>query len=221
MCLSLLYLPWGDTGCHNAIDVMQFLSLPATLKWIDTQFPIRAKTIWCQLNLKHLDPASSGHHWCIQHCDTPGVVYQSYLRHDSPRDASIRSRLRLQRAHTNQYKIKFNVPDPSMTAGEHCAVCNVMETIEHVLLHCPRYSAARIQARRKLLRLHSSPVVSSALSSPAVSPSDCSPASVPFPFTVATLLGFVPSSQVKSPLLPSVFEITSSFLSAIRAVRFL
>jgi hypothetical protein len=227
-CVSLLLQPnhpWGDIHCQSPEDVLRYLSAPASVTSIDDHLPVRAKTVWSSTTLKHLDPNSSGHNWCLQHCDTPGITYQSYLKYDNPRIAALRSRLRLQRAHTNQYRSKFHLPSPTLI-GENCAHCGVMETVEHVLMVCPLYSASRLLASKQLQRLQASPRVlippdPVPVPSLSVSPSLTASTTVLFPFSLPTVLGFVPFSLHKSRLLPAVFHITSSFLSSIRAVRFL
>jgi hypothetical protein len=209
-----MLMTWGNEPCRDVVHAVRSLSAPTAAKWLDNFLSVRAKALWSGQNVKHLDPLSSGHIWCLQHCDTEGIAYQPYLKHDTPRIASTRARLRLQRAHTNQYRTKFQLPDPAGgLSAENCAFCPTMETVEHVLLVCPKYARPRGQTEKELSLLQRCASPSPLMPS--------SPSPLPFPFSLPTLLGFVPSSLLKSPLLRSVLDTTSVFLLSIRAIRFL
>ncbi len=196
---------WGSIDIGTSTDVLDWLRRDSALKWLDAQFAIRAKTIWSQVPITHLDERSSGHKFCLKHCTTPDIRYQSYLKHDIPRVASLRARLRLQRAHTNQYRCKFQLPDPTMV-GETCVhpTCRssfVMETVEHVLLHCPRYLSARRAVVQSMQSIHS-------------------PFLPLLPLTVPLLLGVFPV-LLDTALFPLILSVSAAFLSSIRSLRFL
>jgi hypothetical protein len=192
-------LPSGST------NVLDFLRLPTASKWLDEQFPIRAKQEWARVKVQHRDEGSSGHKFCLQHCTSPGIHYQPYLKYDSPRIASLRARLRLQRAHTNQYRTKCFLPDPDgvaeSCANPACLTSRPMETVDHILLHCPRYHSARTTLIAFLRNLYC-PLLSL------------------IPLRTSLVLGVLPL-RLASVLSSRILSLTASFLAAIRSFRFL
>lgn len=208
MVVSLLQSgDWGPIDIGESTDALDWLRRPNAVKWLDAQFPIRAKQSWGKSHVVHIDPASSGHQFCLSNCTTPGLSYQRYLRHDPPRIAMLRARLRLQRAHTNQYRVKFRLPQPNLVAElcEHppCLTSGIMETIEHVLLHCPRYQLARQVLVRTIRNIYTWPS-----------------AVVFLPLTVPFVLGAF-AVQLAPALSSQLLTASGDFLFAIRLQRFL
>ena len=113
----------------------------------------------------------------------------------SPSDASIVSRLRFNRARLNQSLHKRHVSPTNK-----CPTCpDVVETVEHVVMSCPRYDA---------LRFHCFCALSAITKQPPLS------CSFPFPF----LLCSFPDSVIKVHANQFV-RIISSFLSSVQRVR--
>jgi len=69
----------------------------------------------------------------------------AYLLHDGRRTAAVRARLRL-----NRCSLNASLAERKITADPNCAVCAVPETVEHCLLDCPVFTAARQQCRAAL-----------------------------------------------------------------------
>ena len=69
-----------------------------------------------------------------------------YLRSLSPRDASTFARLRFNRSRLNQ-----SLHKRKRSATDKCPSCpQSIETVEHVLLHCPHYARIRLDCTRML-----------------------------------------------------------------------
>ena len=119
----------------------------------------------------------------------------SYLHLLSPSDASIVSRLRFNRARLNQSLHKRHV-----SPTDKCPTCpGIVETVEHVLMSCPRYDALRFRCFCALSAITTQPPLSY---------------SFPFPF----LLCSFPDSVIKAHANQFV-HIISSFLSSVQRMR--
>ena len=113
----------------------------------------------------------------------------------SPADASVLSRLRFNRARLNQLLNKRRV-----SPTDKCPTCpDVVETVEHVVMSCPRYDVLRFRCFCALAAISKQPALSS---------------SFPFPF----LLCSFPDSVIKAHANQFVC-IISTFLSSVQRVR--
>ena len=125
------------------------------------------------------------------------VMYQcvSCLTSLSPSDASVISRLRFNRARLNQSLHKRRI-----SPTDKCPTCvDAVETVEHVVMHCPRYDAFRFACFCSLAAITKQPPLSS---------------SFPFPF----LLCSFPNSVIKAHA-NQFTHIISVFLSSVRRLR--
>ena len=119
----------------------------------------------------------------------------SYLRLLSPSNASVVSRLRFNRARLNQSLNKRRV-----SSTNKCPTCpDVIETVEHVVMSCPRYDSIRFSCFCALAAITKKPPLSW---------------SFPFPF----LLCCFPSDVINAHSIQFV-QIISTFLSAVRRLR--
>jgi len=119
----------------------------------------------------------------------------SYFRLLSPSDASVISRLRFNRARLNQSLNKRRV-----SPTDKCPTClDVVETVEHVVMYCPRYDALRFSCFCSLAAITKQPPLTS---------------SFPFPF----LLCSFPSDVINAHSNQFV-RIISNFLSSVRRMR--
>ena len=125
----------------------------------------------------------------------PNTSLPSYLSLLSPSDASVLSRLRFNRSRLNQslHKRRCAVTDK-------CPTCpDQIETVEHVVMSCPRYDVLRFVCFCKLSAINKLPPLSS---------------SFPFPF----LLCCFPLNVVNAHCNQFV-RIISSFLTSVRRLR--
>jgi len=119
----------------------------------------------------------------------------SYFRLLSPSDASVVSRLRFNRARLNQSLNKRRV-----SSTNKCPTCpDVVETVEHIVMSCPRYDKLRFDCFCKLAAITKQPPLSS---------------SFRFPF----LLCSFPSDVINTQSTQFV-RIISCFLSSVRHMR--
>ena len=58
------------------------------------------------------------------------------------------ARLRLGYTRLNKHMFRIGISD-----SPNCIYCNIPETIDHYLLHCPRYHSYRTELKRKLEEL--------------------------------------------------------------------
>ena len=88
--------------------------------------------------------------------------FPSYFRVLSPSVASIVSRLRFNRARLNQSLNKRRV-----SASDKCPTCgDVVETVEHVVMFCPRYDVLRFRCFCDLAAITKQPPLSSSFRFP-------------------------------------------------------
>lgn len=125
----------------------------------------------------------------------PNNSLPSYFRLLSPSVASIVSRLRFNRARLNQSLNKRHV-----SPSDKCPTClDVVETVEHVVMSCPRYDAARFACFCHLSAITKQPPLS---------------ASFPFPF----LLCSFPPDVINAHATQFV-RIIGTFLSSVQRMR--
>ena len=118
----------------------------------------------------------------------------SYLSTLSPTTASIVSRLRFNRARLNQSMHKRKRSVTPM-----CTTCNTMETVEHVVMQCPRYDIIRFQCLCALASHTEQPPLRS---------------SFPYPFLLCEIPSSIPKSQHHVYI-----HIISSFLLQLQRMR--
>ena len=78
------------------------------------------------------------------------------------------NRLRIGHAGTNQYLHRFNMADAQL-----CSKCNTIETIEHVLLYCSKYTVNRKTMEEELLKINVTSCTNYLLGSSSFSLSIC------------------------------------------------
>jgi len=112
----------------------------------------------------------------------------AYLFHDGRRLSAVRARLRL-----NRCSLNASLAERKITPDPNCAACAVPETVEHCLLVCPQFAAARQQCTAALDFLS-------------------------LPLNLATVLGSEPGP---GPTLRSALAATGHFLLAVDALQHL
>ena len=123
------------------------------------------------------------------------ITLPQYLTTLSPSDASIVSRLRFNRARLNQSLFKRH-----KSTSDKCPSCpDTTETVEHVIMSCPRYDRERFQCLCALHHVTNQPPLSTMF---------------PFPF----LLCSFPSSTIKAQHPQLIKEITT-FLRSVSRLR--
>jgi hypothetical protein len=111
-----------------------------------------------------------------------------------------RARLLLGRSRTGLVQQRFAKAAVALTVSPHCSFCQAptIESIPHVLLHCPRYAAVRAALSTDLSQLHP-PLV---------------------PLSLSTILvASCPPRPFSSSQLHQLIRLTTSFLLAVAAVR--
>ena len=113
-----------------------------------------------------------------------------YLLTDPRHISPLRARLRLDRSSLNASLALRRV-----VASPLCQTCNVPETTEHCLLHCPTFAAARQACKDRLANLYAN-------------------------FDMPTLLGCILGSPGNVPFFESsVLQVTGDYLVAIHLLR--
>jgi Reverse transcriptase (RNA-dependent DNA polymerase)/Endonuclease-reverse transcriptase len=119
----------------------------------------------------------------------------SYFRLLSPSNASVISRLRFNRSRLNQSLHYRRV----LTTNK-CPTCpDEIETVEHVVMSCPRYDVARFACFRSLFAITKLPPLSS---------------SFPFPFLLCSFPSRLTNNQCNQCV-----RVISTFLSCVRRIR--
>ena len=114
-----------------------------------------------------------------------------------------RARLLLGRSRTGQVQHRFAKAAAAAATNPHCSFCPAsplptIETIDHILLHCPRYQTPRTNLESNLSQL-----------SPTL-----------LPLSLSTILvASSPPPPFHSSKLPLLIRLTSTFLSTLAAVR--
>ena len=123
------------------------------------------------------------------------ISLPSYFLHLSPSDASVVSRLRFNRARLNQSLNKRRV-----SPTDKCPTClDVVETVEHVVMSCPRYDILRFACFCKLAAITKQPPLTSSFCFPLL------------------LCSFPP--HVTTAHANQFMRVIATFLSSVRRIR--
>lgn len=136
--LTVFKADWKELGCKAKKRSISAIAADDPPTLLPNFTPAMLKRIAVLLSYRDWRSSGKGSLQAFRQDDSPGIA--PYLLHDERSTLCLRARLRFSRSHLRSHQYRFGLVDSPV-----CQECKlgVDETVEHVVLECPKYDGPR------------------------------------------------------------------------------